>query len=386
MAGVLAELHGRLAQAESAGLVPHLGAARRPDHVATWMAHGARWRRGGAASTDRLVLLGEPGAVAALRVLHAGGPDAPVAVVDRPDPDQLAAALAGAKRPRLLVLPGPPWVMPVAHALRDRVKAVTFLAGDALALADLPPDLSAWPRAESIDEPGCSDPRFAAVLAGALCLAGFARLEPQPLQAALTDMAAACDRRGIHDNPGFRLGAVAARFAAVHALTLPALLVPRAALDPWASWASRCWAAFSCRAVPVAGGVTPRGGAGLVVRSGDEGMVQRLVEGPRDLWALLLEVEGDRPLDRVGRAVLQAHHQQLVGDGRPVVRLGLRDTSAATRLALSLLWMHAALVAAALEPVDPLTMDAADAWRERVAQALDALPDLPRGAAGAAAG
>ena len=53
-------------------------------------------------------------------------------------------------------------------------------------------------------------------------------------------------------------------------------------------------------------------------------------------------------------------------DGRPVVRLLLGDTEAPDLAALSWLWLQAAVMAAALDPIDPLTMDAADDWRNLV--------------------
>jgi len=380
----LTELQQRLDEATTAGLLPHVALARDPAAVQAAVARGEAWRHRGAASADRVIVVGEPGAVAAARVLACagdtagstagntagtpGGNTAELVFIDQPDTRQVQAALAGARRPRLVVLAGPQWVRTLAEALRPQVRTATVFADEAehplLALASEP--------AEAVVAPGAADARFGVVGPAALALAGFARLPGAPLAAALSTMEARCHASGVRGNPALRLGALAAELGQGHGLFTPTLVVGGTRMQTWAAWASRAWAALSSRAIPAGDGAAPsylaRGACPLVLLAGDEALVQRVIAGPRDLWlaGICLSTDGGAAPDAALATLVDAHLRHAVRDGRPVVRLLLGDTEAPDLAALSWLWLQAAVMAAALDPIDPLTMDAADDWRNLV--------------------
>ena len=60
---------------------------------------------------------------------------------------------------------------------------------------------------------------------------------------------------------------------------LPVLILPTERLDAWGRWAQGAWAAFTSRKVPVTAGVSLRGAAPLVLRLGEESLIQRIIDG-----------------------------------------------------------------------------------------------------------
>jgi len=364
LTGALADLLARLSDAEGSGLLPHLTLARQPGGMARWVAHGAAWSAPGRKRNDRLVLVGEPGAVDAARLLAPPGTGRALAVVDRPDPRQVAAAFDGAKRPRVIALLGPRWIGELTGLLAERAAAVTVFDGEA--------EGAVLPDAEQVTVAGAADPRFGFLSPASLSVAGFGGVSPDALVAAAGAGLAACTDPAVRHNPAARLGALAAHLAVIEGLPVPLLLSPDASLDRFAAWASGAWAAITCRLVPVPSGQAPRGAAPLVARLGDEAMIQRSLAGSRDLWAVSLRASGDDghgPVAALRGRLADAQRRQLVEDGRPVARLSVSGGGPPARLALALVWVQAALIAAALDPVDPLSMDAADDWRDRIASA-----------------
>lgn len=362
----LAALLQRVEEAARAGLLPHLDAARDPEQGQAMVARGLAWRHRGARSADRVVLVGEPGACAAAALLARAAGAADMLIVDQPAAELVQAAQVGAKRPRMVVLEGPPWVGELARRVGEGVATWTVFR-EAGVRPGAEPDLPEG--AEVVVAPGAADARFGAVGPAALALAGWARLDGTDLAQALAGICLACTGAGQRSNPALRLALLAHELARGPGLTLPVLLTASPRLADWASWAARAWSAFSARPVPETGGYRARGSTPLVVAAGDEALIQRLIAGPRDHWVLALDrqAEASDALGLLARDLVETHVRQLVRDGRPVVRLDLRDDGPLAQAELAFLWTHAALLAAALDPVDPLTMDAADDWRALLA-------------------
>lgn len=353
----MTDLVQRVEQAAAAGLLPHLALAADPARVQDLVARGQAWRRRGSKGADRLVVVGEPGAAMAVCLLGVVQDPAAVVWVDQPDRRRVAAALAGARHARLLVLEGPAWVAELAAAMAPGARGVTVVRepgeGGALAADEV------W------EEAGASDLRFGPTGAAGLAVAGFAGVEGLAMAAVLEDTVHALTRVGTRQNPALRLAMMARALTDQHGLHTPVLLSAHTRLLAWAGWASHAWAALSARSVPATSGYHARGAAPLVLPAGDEALIQRLIAGPRDHWTLRMDraLAADEPLDALAGRLLDAHMTQLVRDGRPVARLHLSGDGPVDLAAASLLWSQAALYAAALDPVDPLTMDAADAWR-----------------------
>lgn len=353
----LADLVARVQQAADAGLLPHLPLAADAARVQALVARGQAWRRQGSRGADRLVIVGEPGAARAAALLGAAQDPAAVAIVDQPDPALVQAAFVGARHPRLLVLAGPAWIGELATHLAPRARGMVVVHEP-----EEPPGLPAdevWPQA------GAADPRFGVTGAAGLVVAGFAGGDGAALALALGQAVEGLARVGVRQNPALRLAVLARELSDQHGLHTPVLLSARQRLGAWSAWASGAWAALSARSVPTVGGYQAHGAAALALPAGDEALIQRLVAGPRDHWTLRIDraPAADDPLDGLARGLLDAHTTQLVRDGRPVVRLDLQGDGPLDLAVAALFWSQAALFAAALDPVDPLTMDAADAWR-----------------------
>ncbi|MCK6504776.1 hypothetical protein L6R53_15450 [Myxococcota bacterium] len=353
----LADVVERVRQAADAGVLPHLPLAADARRIQALAARGQASRRKGGKGADRLVIVGEPGAARAVALVGAVRDPGALAVVDQPDASLVDAALAGARAPRLVVLEGPAWVAELAAHLAPRARGVTVFRE--------PGEAGAAPGDDAWEEAGAADPRFGVTGAAGLWVAGFAGVEGTELAAALGPAAEELLRVGPRQNPALRLAVLARELTDLHGLHTPVLLGAQRRLTDWAAWAGRAWAALSARSVPVEGGYQARGAAAVVVPAGDEALVQRLIDGPRDHWTLRIERSplADDPLDTLARSMLDAHTTQLVRDGRPVVRLHLPGDGPLDLAVAALFWSQAALFAAALDPVDPLTMDAADAWR-----------------------
>ncbi len=360
LASRVAAGHEELIEAASAGWLPHvsdLGDARAPRRAAD---RARRWAR----SAEELVVLAEPGVADMLRCWTALVDAPPVRFVAGPDPAGLRRALAGGGR-MLVVFDGPPWVRALAERLvadpEGPERAVVF-AGDGT------PDDGWKPRgARRIASPGCADGRFGAFGDGALAVAAFAGVDVAELVGGARAAAGACAAPALHGNPAWRLAAVA------HLLGLrgggPVLLAPAGGFSgALARHAARLWSALLVRRREGEGLRLDAPRAPAVLVAGDEGATNALAEDGDDAWLLVLPTPpagaGDRWNARgIERALLDAHVEQALRSGRPVVRL--RPTAPGALGAGAAAWMltQAAVAAAVLAGVDPTALPAADELR-----------------------
>jgi hypothetical protein len=334
-----------------------------------------------AKETDCIVVLGEPAAVAAVRVLEGMPAQAPAskgrrraagagtrpgfAALDAPDPVALAAAFDGARAPLLVVLDGPPWVRALAEVASVRA-ASAFVVGE--------PGADEWtlPGAARAAAPGATDPRFGAMGGAALAVAAARGVPVEAALDGLRRMAQRCAQPGMFDNPAYLLASLVDAAAEERGLTQIALLLPSPRMADWGGWARGAWTAVVSKtrvrdSVRDYHGTTP-----MIVQAGDEAMVQRLIDGPRNVLTLALwadEVgapvaEGAAATWELARGLMGAHVKQLVTSGRPVVRIGFGAVDASHLLELAMMWVHAAVASAARAELDPLAMPAADRWRE----------------------
>ena len=357
-------LMGRLQELQTAtdeGLLPALRLAADGAAVRGAIETGAGWRGSGRGAADRLVLVGEPGAVAAAALLARSLGVADLAWVDQPDLRLLHAALSGARRPRLLALAGPRWVAEAARASGlERARIIVALDQDEPGLDWGQP----WVA------PGASDARLGAVGPAGLAVLGWAGGASEALIGGMSEaLVEALDVvRGAASraNPSLRLALLARGLEAADPASAPALVAATPALRRWASWAASTWLAVRSRSAPRGAAVELMGATPLVCAAGDEAAVQRLCEGARGPWSLLLGIEG-LPADALAAealALLNAQASLLSDHGRPAVRVLLRDDAPATLAQLCVWWGVGCLLAASLDAVDPLTMDAADRLRQ----------------------
>lgn len=354
--GRLQELH----QATEAGLLPALRLAADPQAARRAVELGASWRGSGRSAADRLVLVGEPGAVAAAALLARSLGRSDLSLVDQPDSRLIHAALDGARRPRVLALSGPRWVPAAVAAMGlDAARVTVAMDEDDTTLSWGQP----WVA------PGAMDGRLGAVGPAGLAVLGWAGC-PEPLLSGLIEaLGEAVDV--VHGgasraNPSLRLALLARGLEAADPASAPALVASTPALRRWASWAASTWLAVRSRSAPRGAAFELMGATPLVCAAGDEAAVQRLCEGSRGPWSLLLGIDG-LPADALAAealALLNAQASLLSDHGRPAVRILLRDDSPATLAQLCVWWAVGCLLAASLDAVDPLTMDAADRLRQ----------------------
>lgn len=322
------------------------------------------WAEARRSAGDRVVVLGEPGAVAAARVL-ASGLAAQPRWVDAPD--ALEDALADGPA-HLLVLDGPPWVRWLAASSAGRCSGLT-VAGDEPTPLD---------GAELL--PGPADARFGVLGPAALALALLGGADGQGVLDEARSVARRCAHPALFENPAYLWAAlmVAGRESGLERL---AFLLPTARLEPWAAWAARAWVSLTSRA-DTRSGVRVHGGVGAITaRLGDEALIQHILAGPRDLLGCAVVVDdgggasalaGERWA--LSRALLTAQVQQMSRVGRPVIQIRLPSLKPGMIAGLSVLVLHAALAVAIASDLDPLAAPAAAAWR---ALASGELPSLP---------
>lgn len=339
-------LHGAILAAGDGGW-PHLSLLGTAPDLSPWVEA----RR---AAGERLVVLGEPGAVSACRALLPGG--APMTPVF--SPGGLVAALAGDVPVHLMTLQGPRWVRDLAVEARPSVRSATWVGRD-----DAP--------AEFEHLVGASDARFGVLGPGSLAVAALAGVGPELLLAEAERMARRCAGPALFENPAYvwaaLLGSLADR--GVERLTF---LLPDPALQPWSDWAARCWAGTTARVVGRSGVQTHRGLSVHSALVGDENLLQLQLAGPRD--ALVVSVTVDDPGPSVaqplglrawelGRALQARQVRQLTLDGRPVIQLRLPSLQPAWLASLSFLSLHTAVVVALFQDADPLVQPVVDHWR-----------------------
>jgi hypothetical protein len=342
-------------EAHAAGHLPHLAHALDPEFARRAEALRAAWSK-----HERLVLLGDAGAVAAMTAL--GCPETLATVVDpleaRPD------LVVGAG---LIVLEGPPWVKAVAGAMAAAAAACWRVQGDGTGGSD-----STAPSADSdgatvVSIVGGADPRFAALTPAAAALASLAGADLDAISAALSRAAKTALLSARVENPALELGQAAVGLVEGPGRGAPALVVPRN-LSRWARHAARVWVAFTGRERHVSGLRHPPAGTPQVLERGDEVAAVRLSGGPADAWALVVSAPTDGAVSveaSLASADLDAAWSTLLLEaGCPVVTLSLPDASAAGRAAGMLIITHAALFVAVHRGIEPLALPAADRLRE----------------------
>lgn len=357
-------LVGRLQEIRQAldeGVLPALRLATDRGQARAAMELGSSWRGGGRSAPDRLIVVGEAGAVAAATLLARALPGTALAMVDRPDRASVVAALAGARRPSVLALAGPRWV-------QTAVKAMQVDPARVLIALDEPAEVSSWGRPWVA--PGAADGRFGSFGPAGLGLLGWAAAgDPDLLAAtveALIEVGEAVSGVASRSNPAVRLALVARGMEAADASCAPALVASTANLQAWASWAASSWMALRSRSAPRGTAFEPLGGTPLVCAAGDEAAIQRLCEGVRGPWGVLLGIQGP-PADDLAaerQALLDAQGRVLSNHGRAAVSVQVRDDAAPALAQLSVWWSVGCLLATAVDAADPLTMDAADRLRQ----------------------
>lgn len=351
---------------------PHLRCLAEPplDLVKAWAE--ARRQAG-----ERIVVVGEPGALAAARALMSTAPPAgeapipPISWVDGLDAvDPLDADPLGGDRPvHVLALDGPGWVETVVRDLMPGASGLT-VAGER--------DDHGLGDAERLKGP--VDARFGVFGPAALALAALAGVDVDAAMADGLDTARRCSAPGLYNNPAYLWAALlhASRERGIERLQF---LVPSARLVPWADWAARAWLSLTSRA-ETRGGVRVHVGWGATVsRVGDEAMLQHVVDGPRDVMIVALNVERGGALSdaaqrrwSLGRELMSAAVQQLSREGRPVVQIRAPSVGAPSVAALSALTLHTALTVAMLQDIDPLATPAVAFWRALVNTELQSHP------------
>lgn len=332
--------------------LPHLAGldASRLEQAVAWVA---RRRAEGAP----VVVLGEPGAVAAVRALSSVAPD-PGALrwVDGIDGAEEALAAGDA---HLLVLDGPPWVRWLAARLAGSAIGLT-LAGEGAPIPGLE-------GAERLNGP--CDARFGVFGAASLAVAELAGARGDAILEEATRAARRVAHPALFENPAYLWAAVLVA-GREHGLERLCFLLPTGRLEGWAAWGTRMWAAVTTRAESRGGVRRPTGIPTLVARLGDEAMIQHLLGGPHDVLGVAVTVDDLGARDARGhhrwglaRALLSAQIMQLCRDGRPVVQLRLPSLDPAMLAGLSMVTLHAAIATALASDLDPLSSPAAQQWR-----------------------
>lgn len=348
-------VHAPLVESAAAGMLPHLQALDID-----------RVRAVSAPLAGRpIALLAEPGVAAAVVALVTAS-GAPLRLLDATDAEALARAVAEPDA-ALVVLDGPGWVRLLAAELAPLFKTALVFSGDGTGAASWAP-----PGAVLIEEPGASDPRFAGVGLAAMALLAAADVPLAPVRDALAQAAERCLEPAMADNPAYALAASVLALEEKGARS-PVLILPARRTLAWGRWLAGAWGAIALREELKGSLRRIRGDAGRCMLAGDEAAIQRLVLGEPD--QIIVSVSGARPAgaDRalsaglsmwtLGEALREAHAAQLQQAGRPHIRLLTPALDPAGLAAAAVVWLHAALVVGAARGGDPLTMDAADAWR-----------------------
>lgn len=344
----LRDVHAILRTGADEGRWPHL-ALPSEDVLASAIAVA----RGFAERGGELAVVGQPGAVAAVRaVVDALGVRRPV-WVDSPDD----TVLASLDRPDVdwLVLEGPAWADRVAEWAvgQDRRVAV---AG--------PGEHAAPPGGWWVSDAVAGDGRFAPFGPAAAIAASWSGVDVEELHGGARDMRAACERSALFENPAYTL-ALATVFAERDlAAAVPVHLVTVGRLHAFAGWITRVWGAITSDAVPGEGVVRHAGAAGVPGVVGDEELLQALLVGPRDklvtLWDTTELPAG--PLASELAAQARAVRELLERENVPYVRVRLPGLDARAAGGAALLAAHAAVTAAVFQDVDPLGLGGVAAW------------------------
>ena len=359
----LRDAHDVLVRGAEAGRWPHL-VLPDAEQVASAHAIAAALH----ARAPRLAVVGQPGAVAALRAItEALGVRAPHWVTS---PD--AATVPGLDGPDVawLVLEGPAWVDHVAEWAVSSGRVVAVAGAGA---HEAPPE-GWW-----ISDPVAGDGRFGGLgLAGIVC-AAWAGVDVGALLAGARDMAAACTRPALFENPAYTLALSTIFVERDLGISVVAHLATSGRMEAFCSWIVRMWGAVLADTVTVEGVVRHTGSAGVAGVVGDEELLQVLLVGPRDklvaIWDVSDGVQGRGAEECV--AQVNAFQDLVNRENLANLRVRLPGLDARTLGAAVLLAQHAAVSASLFLDLDPLGLSAVTAWYaalERARADVDAAP------------
>lgn len=341
--GRLRAVHDAVQRGAESWRWPHL---LLPDEVA--LDAVVATARALAARAPVLAVAGQPGALAALRgVLAALAPDAAVRWVGAPDP--ALTAIVDREDVGWIVLEGPAWADALAEEAVGRGRAVA-IAGEG--------DHEAPPEGWWVSDPTAGDGRFGALGMASLLAAAACGVDVRALLDGARAMAASCERSALFENPAYSLAMALLVVAKDAGAATPVHLVPTTRLQPFAEWAGRTWGAVLCGAQVVEGVRQRLGGQGLGGTLGDEELHQSLLAGTRDKAVVLWDVEGVAPFAAASRAFRAVWAREQL----PLVRVRLPGLDARTLGASVTLASHAALVASLWMDLDPLRLEAVEAW------------------------
>lgn len=338
----LREVHDRLTAGAVDGRWPHL----QPGDAVVAQAVAA-------GLGDKLAVVGQPGAVAALQaVTQALGTRQPVWIV-APNVQQLA--LLDAPEVGWLVLEGPAWV--------DRVAEQAVANGRRVAVAgpgahEAPPD-GWW-----VSDPLAGDGRFAPLSTASLVCATWAGVDIGALLNGAADVAQACRNAALFENPAYTFALATVSVERDVGTTGAAHLVTDPRLEPFAAWCGRMWGAVSAELVRVDSVVKHAGVGALHGIVGDEELIQLLLVGRRDKLVYVWDATGHQqdPWSRESALHAQAFLELCAQENIPHLRVRLPPVDAATLGGMFLLASHAAVTAALFQDLDPLDLAGVPAW------------------------
>ncbi|MDP2311514.1 MAG: hypothetical protein Q8P41_01300 [Pseudomonadota bacterium] len=346
--GRLREVHEAVRKGADAGRWPHL---QLPDDAQLAEVRRIAGELRGRAS--RLAVVGQPGAIAALRaVTEALGVESPRWVTS---PDGVVLAALDSPDVAWLVLEGPMWADQVAEWAVGQGRAVAVAGAGS---HEAPPD-GWW-----ITDPVAGDGRFGGLgIAAALC-AAWAGVDIEAVHLGARDMATACERPALFENPAYTMALTSINIERDLALSVPTHLVSTGRLEAFAGWLVRMQGAVLADSVPVEGVMRHTGAAGVAGVVGDEELLQVLLLGPRDKYIVLWDGTDGAVGLGADEAVAQVRAVQALLDREniPHLRVRLPGVDARSLGAAMFLATHAAVAASVFLDVDPLGLDAVNAW------------------------
>lgn len=360
----LRDAHDVLVRGAADGRWPHLNL---PD--AEQVAGVSEIAAGLRARAPRLAVVGQPGAVAALRaVTEALGVRVPHWVTS---PDAASVPGLDSADVAWLVLEGPAWV--------DQVAEWAVASGRVVAVAGAGTH-PAPPHGWWISDPVAGDGRFGGLgLAGLVC-AAWAGVDVDGLLGGARDMVAACARPALFENPAYTLALSTIFVERDLGISTVAHLATSGRMEAFSAWLVRMWGAVLTDTVTIDGVVRHTGTAGVAGVVGDEELLQVLLVGPKDKLVAIWDVsEGDHgPGAREGVAQVNAFQDLVNRENLANLRVRLPGLDARTLGAAILLAQHAAVSASVFLDLDPLGLSAVTAWYGAVERARANVDGAPR--------
>ncbi|MDP2306712.1 MAG: hypothetical protein Q8P18_11875 [Pseudomonadota bacterium] len=346
--GRLREVHEAVRIGTEAGRWPHL---QLPDdaELAAVREIAAELRR----RAPRLAVVGQPGAIAALRAItEAFGAESP-RWISSPD----GAGLDDLDSPEVawLVLEGPAWADQVAEWAVGRGRVVAMAGAGT---HDAPPN-GWW-----ISDPVAGDGRFAGLGAAAALCAAWAGVDIEAVHDGARDMVAACQRSALFENPSYTLALTTLFLERDLGVTIPVHVATSGRMEAFTRWLVRMWGAVLADSVPVEGLMRHVGAAGVSGVVGDEELIQVLLLGPRDKHVTLWDVTDGGTGRGSAEASLQSRALQTLLDREniPYLRVRLPGLDARALGAAMFLAEHSAVTASLFLAVDPLGLAGVSAW------------------------